>query len=150
MTEVMEGRAAAAEIAGLLIGLAMKGERPVELVGLARTMRANAVQVSKRYERVFDTCGTGGDGSGTFNISTCAALVVAACGVRVAKHGNRAASSLSGSADVFEALGVRVTAPPAVVERCLAEAGIGVFFAPAVHPAIEHAGQARRGLGVAT
>src|SRR3982074_1843280 len=79
-SEVMEGRAAPAHIAGLLIGLAMKGERPAELVGLARTMRANAVQVSKRYDRVFDTCGTGGDGAGTFNISSCAALVVAACG----------------------------------------------------------------------
>ncbi len=150
MSEVMEGRAAAAQIAGLLIGLAMKGERPVELVGLARTMRGNAVQVSKRYERVFDTCGTGGDGSGTFNISSCAALVVAACGVRVAKHGNRAASSLSGSADVFEALGVRVTASPAVVERCLADARIGFFFAPTFHPSMKHAAQARRELGVRT
>ena len=150
MSEVMEGRAAAAQIAGLLIGLAMKGERPVELVGLARTMRGNAVQVSKRYERVFDTCGTGGDGSGTFNISSCAALVVAACGVRVAKHGNRAASSLSGSADVFEALGVRVTASPAVVERCLADARIGFFFAQTFHPSMKHAAQARRELGVRT
>src|SRR5438034_7502030 len=102
MVEVMEGRAAPAQIAALLIGLAMKGERPAEIVGLARTMRAHAVHVSRRHDRVFDTCGTGGDGAGTFNISTCAALVLAACGVRVAKHGNRAASSLSGSADVFE------------------------------------------------
>src|SRR5439155_11416433 len=129
MGEVMDGRAAPAQVAGLLIGLAMKGERPAEIVGLARTMRAHAVQVSKRHDRLFDTCGTGGDGAGTFNISTCAALVVAACGVRVAKHGNRAASSLSGSADVFEALGVRVTASPAVVGRCLGEAVVGCFLA---------------------
>ena len=86
----------------------MKGERPAEIVGLARTMRAHAVPLASRYDRVFDTCGTGGDRSGTFNISSCAAIVVAACGVRVAKHGNRSVSSLSGSADVFEALGVNV------------------------------------------
>jgi len=150
MTEVMEGRAAPAQVAGLLIGLAMKGERPTEIVGLARAMRSHAVQVSRRYDRVFDTCGTGGDRSGTFNISSCAALVTAACGVKVAKHGNRSVSSLSGSADVFEALGVRVTASPAVVERCLAEAGIGFFFAPTFHPAMRHAGPTRRDLGVRT
>ena len=150
MTEVMEGRAAPAQLAGLLMGLAMKGERPVEIVGLARAMRSHAVQMTKRYERVFDTCGTGGDRAGTFNISSCAAVVVAACGVRVAKHGNRSVSSLSGSADVFEALGVRVTASPAVVERCLAEARIGFFFAPTFHPSMRHAAQARRDLGVRT
>ena len=150
MAEVMEGRAASAQIAALLIGLAMKGERPVEIVGLARTMRAHAVQISKRYDDVFDTCGTGGDRSGTFNISSCAALVVAACGVRVAKHGNRSVSSLSGSADVFEALGVRVTASPAIVERCLAEAHIGFFFAPTFHPSMRHAAPTRRELGVRT
>jgi len=150
MAEVMEGRAAAAQVAGLLIGLAMKGERPTEIVGLARAMRAHAIQISRRYDRVFDTCGTGGDRSGTFNISSCAALVIAACGVRVAKHGNRSVSSLSGSADVFEALGVRVTASPAVVERCLAEAGVGFFFAPTFHPSMRHAAQTRRDLGVRT
>src|SRR3954467_11244677 len=119
MAEIMEGRAAPAHIAALLTGLAMKGERPIEIVGLARTMRAHAVQISRRYDHVFDTCGTGGDRSGTFNISSCVALVVGAGGVRVAKHGNRSVSSLSGSADVFEALGVRVSAAPAIVERCL-------------------------------
>jgi anthranilate phosphoribosyltransferase len=150
MAEVMEGRAASAQIAGLLIGLAMKGERPEEIVGLARAMRAHAVPTSKPYARVFDTCGTGGDRSGTFNISSCAALVVAACGVRVAKHGNRSASSLSGSADVFEALGVRIGASPAVVERCLADAGIGFFFAQTFHPSMKHAAQTRRELGVRT
>src|SRR5919204_2096589 len=150
MAAVMEGRAAAAEMAGFLVGLAMKGERPDEIVGLARTMRAHAVRISKRYDAVFDTCGTGGDRSGTFNISTCAALVVAASGVRVAKHGNRSISSRSGSADVFEALGVRVSAPPAVVERCLAEAGIGFFFAQTFHPSMRHAAPTRRELGVRT
>ncbi len=150
MEEVMEGRAHDAQIGGFLVGLAMKGERPAEIVGLAQTMRAHAVQISRRHERVFDTCGTGGDRSGTFNISSCAALVVAACGVQVAKHGNRSVSSLSGSADVFEALGVKITASPAVVERCLAEAGIGFFFAPTFHPSMRHAGAARRALGVRT
>jgi len=150
MAEVMGGRASDAQIAGLLIGLAMKGERPVEIVGLARMMRAHAVPVSRTYDHVFDTCGTGGDRSGTFNISSCAALVVAACGVRVAKHGNRSVSSLSGSADVFEALGVRVSASPAAVERCLAEVNIGFFFAPTFHPSMRHVGQARRSLGVRT
>src|SRR6266853_1036626 len=150
MAEVMEGRAAPAHSAGLLIGLAMKGERPVEIVGLARTMRAHAVPLSRPYGDVFDTCGTGGDRSGTFNISSCAALVVAACGVRVAKHGNRSASSRTGGADVYEALGVRITAPPASVERCLAEAGIGFFFAPTFHPSMRHAGPVRRELGVRT
>src|SRR5437764_11848768 len=150
MAEVMEGRAAPAHIAGLLVGLAMKGERPVEIVGLARTMRAHAVQVSRRYDDLFDTCGTGGDRAGTFNISSCAAIVIAACGVRVAKHGNRSASSKAGGADVYEALGIRVTASPAVVERCLAEAGIGFFFAPTFHPSMRPAGPVRRELGLRT
>jgi anthranilate phosphoribosyltransferase len=150
MSEVMEGRAADAQVAGFLVGLAMKGERPAEIVGLAQTMRAHAVQISGRHGRVFDTCGTGGDRSGTFNISSCVAVVVAACGVKVAKHGNRSVSSLSGSADVFEALGVRVSASPAVVERCLADAGIGFFFAPTFHPSMRHASQVRGSLGVRT
>jgi anthranilate phosphoribosyltransferase len=150
MAEVMEGRAADAQIAGLLIGLAMKGERPTEVVGLARTMRAHAVPIAGRYDNVFDTCGTGGDRSGTFNISSAVALVVAACGIRVAKHGNRSVSSLCGSADVFEALGVRVSASPASVEKCLAEAGIGFFFAPTFHPSMRHAAATRRALGVRT
>jgi anthranilate phosphoribosyltransferase len=150
MTEIMEGRAAASQIAGLLIGLAMKGERPAEIVGLAQAMRAHAVTLTRRYDPVFDTCGTGGDRSGTFNISSCAAIVVAACGVRVAKHGNRSVSSLSGSADVFEALGVKAAAAPAIVERCLDEARIGFFFAPTFHPSMRHAAPVRRELGVRT
>jgi anthranilate phosphoribosyltransferase len=150
MTHVMDGLASDAQIAGFLIGLAMKGERPSEIVGLARAMRAHAVPLSQTYSPVFDTCGTGGDRSGTFNISTCAALVLAACGVRVAKHGNRSVSSLAGSADVFEVLGVQVTASPAIVERCVSEANIGFFFAPTFHPSMRHAGPTRRALGVRT
>jgi anthranilate phosphoribosyltransferase len=150
MRTIMHGEATPAQVAGLLIGLSMKGERPAELVGLARTMRSEAVRVSLPPQPVFDTCGTGGDRSGSFNISTASALVVAACGVAVAKHGNRSVSSQCGSADVLEALGVQVLAPPAVVERCLAEAGIAFFFAPTFHPAMRHAAQARKDLGVRT
>jgi anthranilate phosphoribosyltransferase len=150
MAIIMRGEAAPAQIAGLLIGLSMKGERPAELVGLARTMRREAIGLTEPFADVFDTCGTGGDRSGTFNISTAAALVVAACGVRVAKHGNRSVSSLCGSADVLETLGVKVAAPPAVVERCLREVGIAFFFAPTFHPAMRHAAQARKDLGVRT
>ena len=150
MAVIMRGEAAPAQIGGLLIGLAMKGERPSELVGFARTMRDNAVPVARREGAVFDTCGTGGDRSGSVNISTAAAIVVAACGVRVAKHGNRSVSSRCGSADVLEALDVNVSATPAAVERCLERAGIAFLFAPTFHPAMRHAGQARRDLGVPT
>ena len=150
MAEIMDGRAQPAQIAGLLIALAMKGERPAEIVGLAQTMRARATKLSRPFAPVFDTCGTGGDRAHTFNVSTVAALVVAACGVRVAKHGNRSVSSRCGSADVFEALGVNVAAEPAAVERCLDEAGIAFFFAPTFHPSMRHAGPTRRELGVRT
>ncbi len=150
MAFIMRGDATAAQIAGLLVGLAMKGERPAELVGFARTMRAHAVPLATPAGEVFDTCGTGGDRSGTFNISTAAALVIAACGVRVAKHGNRSVSSRCGSADVLEALGVQIAATPAVVERCLADVGIAFFFAPTFHPAMRHAAPARKELGVRT
>ena len=150
MDEIMEGRALPAQTAGLLVALAMKGERPAEIVGLARTMRARATKLSKQHDPVFDTCGTGGDRAHTFNVSTVAALVLAACGVRVAKHGNRSVSSRCGSADLFEALGVNIMASPDVVERCLDEAGIGFFFAPTFHPSMRHAAATRRELGVRT
>lgn len=150
MAEIMEGRAQAAQIAGFLVALGMKGERPREIVGLARTMRARATKLTREFAPVFDTCGTGGDRAHTFNVSTIAALVVAACGVRVAKHGNRSVSSRCGSADVLEALGVNITAPPEVVERCLDEAGIAFFFAPTFHPSMRHAGPARKELGIRT
>ncbi len=150
MAAIMRGEAAPAQIAGLLVGLAMKGERPSELVGLAQTMRANAVAVPAQPGPVFDTCGTGGDRSGSFNISTAAAIVMAACGTPVAKHGNRSVSSQCGSADVLEALGVNIQATPDVAARCLAELGIAFFFAPTFHPAMKHAAQARKDLGVRT
>ena len=150
MAEIMEGRAQPSQIAALLIALAMKGERPSEVVGLARTMRSRATKLSRDYAPVFDTCGTGGDRAHTFNVSTVAALVLAACGVRVAKHGNRSVSSRCGSADLFEALGVNVAAEPAVVERCLDQAGIAFFFAPTFHPSMRHAAPTRKELGVRT
>jgi anthranilate phosphoribosyltransferase len=150
MNEIMEGRAQPAHIAGLLIALTMKGERPSEIVGLATTMREKATRLSRTFDDLFDTCGTGGDRAHTFNVSTLTALAVAACGVRVAKHGNRSVSSRCGSADVFEALGLNVSAPPAAVERCLADAGIAFFFAPAFHPSMRHAAPTRRELGVRT
>ena len=150
MAVIMKGEAAAAQIAGLLVGLSMKGERPEELVGFAQTMRANALPITPPPGPVFDTCGTGGDRSGTFNISTAAAIVLAACGMRIAKHGNRSVSSQCGSADVLEALGVNIAASPAIVERCLSEVGVAFLFAPTFHPATKHAGQARKDLGVRT
>ena len=150
MREVMAGTMPSAVLAALLVGLAMKGERPPEIVGFARTMRAHAVPLSKSAGTVFDTCGTGGDRSGTFNISSATAVVVAACGVRVAKHGNRSVSSQCGSADVFEELGVNLSATPVMVERCLEQAGIAFFFAPLFHPSMKHAAQTRRELGLRT
>ncbi len=150
MDAIMEGRAQPAQIAGFLIGLSMKGERPAEIVGLAQTMRARATKLSRTHAPVFDTCGTGGDRAATFNVSTVAALVLAACGVTVAKHGNRSVSSQCGSADLFEALGVRVSAEPDAVERCLDEVGIAFFFAPTFHPSMRHAAPTRKDLGVRT
>ena len=150
MDAIMDGRAQPSQIAGFLVGLAMKGERPDEIVGLARTMRGRATRLSRSFAPVFDTCGTGGDGAHTFNVSTVAAIVLAACGVRVAKHGNRSASSRCGSADLFVALGVDVTAPPAVVERCLDQAGIAFLFAQVFHPSMKHAAPTRKELGVRT
>src|SRR5262249_29410780 len=131
--------------------LRMKGETPEEIAGAARAMRARATPIRcPEPERAVDTCGTGGDGSGSINISTIAAIVTAACAVRVAKHGNRALSSKAGSADVREALGVATQAPVAVVERCLAEAGIAFLFAPSFHAATRHAAGPRRDLGART
>ena len=150
MREVMAGRAAPGALAGLLTALAMKGERPHEIVGFARTMREHAVPVTAPAGEVFDTCGTGGDRAGTFNVSSTAAVVIAGAGLTVAKHGNRSVSSQCGSADVFEALGVNVGAPPPVVERCLREARIAFFFAPTFHPSMRHAGPTRRELGLRT
>jgi anthranilate phosphoribosyltransferase len=150
MDLVMTGQATSAQLAALLVGLSMKGERPEEIVGLARTMRAHSVKLSRSYPEAFDTCGTGGDRAGTFNVSSASALVVAACGVTVAKHGNRSVSSRCGSADVLEALGVAIAAPPDVVERSLNEAGVAFLFAPSFHPSMKHAGPTRKELGLRT
>jgi anthranilate phosphoribosyltransferase len=150
MAEMMDGRAQPSQVAGLLVALRMKGERPREIVGLARAMRERATKLSRTFSPVFDTCGTGGDRAHTFNVSTVAALVVAATGLRVAKHGNRSVSSRCGSADLLEALGVNITATPDVVERCLDEAGIAFFFAPVFHPSMRHVGPTRKELGIRT
>jgi len=147
---IMDGQAQPAHIAGLLMALALKGERPREMVGFARAMRARAVALPQPVGDVFDTCGTGGDGAHTFNVSTAAAIVLASCGVRVAKHGNRAVSSRCGSADVFETLGVALDAPPDRVVQTLLDANLAFFFAPAWHPSMKHAGPTRRELGVRT
>jgi len=150
MAEIMSGRATPAVIAAFLVGLAMKGERPEEIVGLAETMRREAMAFDTHGHEVFDTCGTGGDRSGTFNISSAAAIVIAACAVPVAKHGNRSVSSRCGSADVLEALGVNVSASAPAAERCLVDAGIAFLFAPTFHPSMRHAGPTRRELGLRT
>ncbi|MCC6347413.1 MAG: anthranilate phosphoribosyltransferase [Nitrospirales bacterium] len=149
MTEIMEGKATDAQIGAFLTALRIKGETVEEITGAARIMREKAVKINAP-EGVIDTCGTGGDMSGTFNISTCVALVVAALGVPVAKHGNRSVSSRSGSTDVLEALGVKVDLPPEKVERCLSETNFGFLFAPLFHPAMKYAIGPRREIGVRT
>jgi len=150
MGVLLEGRAGEAEIAGFLVALKMKGETAAELAGFARAMRDRMIVVDAGPD-VIDTCGTGGDGSGTFNISTAAALVMAGAGAHVAKHGNRSISSNSGSADVLESLGVRVTGvTPEESARSIREIGIGFLFAPALHPAMKHAQAVRRALKTRT
>jgi anthranilate phosphoribosyltransferase len=149
MRVIMTGEATPGQIGGFLMALRTKGETTEEVEGLATTMLAFARRVTPS-EPVIDTCGTGGDRSGTFNISTIAALVVAGAGVPVAKHGNRAASSHCGSADLLEALGVTVALGPNGVRRCLDDAGIGFMFAPNFHPSFGHAGPVRRELRVPT
>jgi anthranilate phosphoribosyltransferase len=149
MRVIMDGDASAGQIGGFLMALRTKGETADELEGLARTMLEFARPVEAPGP-VVDTCGTGGDRSGTFNISTIAAIVVAGAGVPVAKHGNRAASSHCGSADLLEALGITIELEPQGVERCLTEAGIGFMFAPVFHPSFGAAGPVRRELRVPT
>ena len=149
-SRVMDGDAPPALIAGLLVALRTKGETEHEIAGAARAMRARATPVPTTREPLIDTCGTGGDFSGSFNVSTAAALVVAGAGIAVAKHGNRAASSRCGSADVLEALGLPVDLDPSLVGRSIDELGIGFLFAPRYHPAMRHAAEARRELGIRT
>ncbi len=149
--QIMEGQATSAQIAGLLVALRAKGEAVDELVGAAAAMRSRATPLTcPTPERGIDTCGTGGDGAGTVNVSTLAAVLIAACGGVVAKHGNRALSSKCGSADVLEALGITTDAEPAVVERCMAIANIGFAFAPRFHAATRHVGGPRKELGTRT
>lgn len=150
MDEVMEGKATPAQIAAFITALRIKGETVAEVTGAARVMRQKATRIDARSTVIVDTCGTGGDGSNTFNISTTAAFVVAAAGLTVAKHGNRAVSSGCGSADVLEALGVNISAAPEVVEECLQQLGIGFLFAPRLHGAMKYAIGPRREIGIRT
>jgi anthranilate phosphoribosyltransferase len=150
MSEIMEGRATPAQIAAFITALRMKGETVAEVTGAARIMRQKAVRIDARSSVIVDTCGTGGDGSHTFNISTTAAFVAAAAGLTVAKHGNRAVSSGCGSADVLEALGVNIDAAPEVVEECVQQIGIGFLFAPRLHGAMKYAIGPRREIGIRT
>jgi anthranilate phosphoribosyltransferase len=150
MDQVMTGDATPAQIAGFLVALRAKGETVDEITGCARAMRRAAVRVTPQAEDLIDTCGTGGDGAGTFNISTTTALVAAGAGLRVAKHGNRSVSSRSGSADVLTALGVNLDLTPEQVAQCLDETGIGFLYAPRLHPAMRYAIGPRRELGVRT
>ena len=145
MLSILSGIAAPALIAGFLVALKMKGETAEELTGLARAMRLMAVPLDARVagEPLLETCGTGGDGRHTFNISTVAAFAIAGAGVRVAKHGNRAISGKCGSADLLEALGVKIAPGPEAVVRCVRDVGIGFLFAPAMHQAMKHAQQVR-------
>ncbi len=161
MEAIMSGAATHAQIAAFLTALRMKGETVEELIGFAQVMRQKAVQVRSRGEEVaaltgtdremlVDTCGTGGDASGTFNVSTATAFVVAGAGLKVAKHGNRSVSSLCGSADVVETLGINLELGPAEVARCIDEVGIGFLYAPLLHTAMKHVMAARREMGIRT
>lgn len=150
MEEVMTGVATAAQIAAFITALRIKGETVEEVTGAARMMRQMATRIDACASIIVDTCGTGGDGINTFNISTTTAFVVAAAGLAVAKHGNRAVSSGSGSADVLEALGVNINVGPEIVEECLRQIGIGFLYAPLLHGAMKHAIGPRREIGIRT
>jgi anthranilate phosphoribosyltransferase len=150
MDEIMAGAASPAQIGGYLMALRLKGETIAEITGSAIAMRRAANHPPVQVDGLVDTCGTGGDGAGTFNISTTVAFVVAGAGIPVAKHGNRSVSSKSGSADVLNALGVNLNLTPEQVGECISTAGIGFMFAPMFHPAMKHAITPRRELGVRT
>ena len=149
MDAIMSGEATDAQIGAFLIAMRLKGETTDEIAGCAEVMRRHATKIGVTGD-VIDTCGTGGDSSGTFNISTAAAFVAAGAGAKVAKHGNRSVSSSSGSADVLRTLGVKIDCAPPIVERCIEEAGIGFLFAPMLHAAMKHAIGPRREIGVRT
>lgn len=153
MLQIMEGQATDAQTGALLMGLRVKGETADEITGAARVMREKVTAIRPMLaedEPLVDTCGTGGDGASTFNVSTTAAFVVAGAGIKVAKHGNRSVSSRSGSADVLEILEVRLDMPVEKIARAVEQAGIGFLFAPALHPAMKHAIGPRRELGIRT
>lgn len=150
MLEIMDGAATSAQIAAYLMGLRLKGETVEEVTGSVRAMRAKALRIAVGDPLVVDTCGTGGDGAHTFNISTTTALVVAGAGLTVAKHGNRSVSSKSGSADVLSALGVKIDLPPERVADCINEVGIGFLFAPLYHGAMKHCVGPRQEMGIRT
>lgn len=150
MNDIMSGRATDGQIAGFLMGLRLKGESVEEIAGCALSMREKAVRVTTKHRDVIDTCGTGGDGVGSFNISTTAAIVASAAGVPVAKHGNRAVSSACGSADVLKALGVNIEIPVEKVGKVLDEVGISFLFAPMMHGAMKYAANVRKQLGIRT
>ncbi len=147
---IMAGELTPAQIAAFIMALRMKGESVEELTGAAASMRRHAVLIDTGGVPVVDTCGTGGDGAHTFNISTTAALIVAGAGVPVAKHGNRAVTSQCGSADLLVALGANIEAPAEIIEECIREVGIGFLYAPKMHPAMKHAAGVRRELGIRT
>ena len=149
--EIMSGRATNAQIGAFLVGLRMKGETVLEITGAAKVMREKSTHINAgKVEAIVDTCGTGGSSTNTFNISTTVAFVVAGCGLRVAKHGNRSATGACGSADVLEALGVRVDVGPDLVQRCLLEIGIGFLYAPFFSTAMKYAIEPRREIGIRT
>jgi anthranilate phosphoribosyltransferase len=150
MNTIMSGEATPAQIGGFLVALRLKGETADEIAGCAEAMREHVLRIRPLRDDLVDTAGTGGDGANTFNISTAAALVAAAAGAGVAKHGNRAASSATGAADVLEALGLELTLPPERIERSIDELGFGFLFAQAHHPAMRHAAPVRRELAART
>ncbi|MEE9554613.1 MAG: anthranilate phosphoribosyltransferase, partial [candidate division Zixibacteria bacterium] len=150
MGEIADGNLSPAQSAEFLTALAVKGETSDEIAGCAKAFRDRSLKVPHNQKIVFDCCGTGGDGSGSFNISTAAAFVVAACGIPTAKHGNRSISSLCGSADVLEVLGVKIDLKPKSAATCLDELGICFIFAPFYHPAMKHAAPIRKELGFRT
>ena len=150
MSSIMSGECNISEIAGLLLALRTKGETPEEVAGFAQAMRDKSIRIASDKNNTIDVCGTGGDGSNTFNISTAAAFVVAGAGVKVAKHGNRSVSSKSGSADVLSQIGININIPPDLSEAALNEIGIAFLFAPIYHPAMKYAAPVRKELGIKT
>src|SRR3989344_3068610 len=150
MQSILQGQVTQVQMAGVLTALRSKKENPYEIIGFVKAMRESMVKITPRVPLVLDTCGTGGDGKGTFNISTAAAFVVAGAGIPVAKHGNRSISSFCGSADVLEAMGVKIDMIGEQAEKCLSEAGIFFLFAPLYPPAMKHAAPVRKELGIRT